>query len=67
MNDDYHEQADGRPGRSGPRSTSTRHPSEVWAALTQAEELVRWFPTDAKVTPGKAGPCSGPGATARTG
>jgi uncharacterized protein YndB with AHSA1/START domain len=30
-------------------------PEEVWAALTQAEELVRWFPTDAKVTPGKGG------------
>ncbi|MGH7580657.1 MAG: SRPBCC family protein [Gemmatimonadales bacterium] len=28
---------------------------QVWAALTQAEELVRWFPTDAKVTPGKGG------------
>ena len=30
-------------------------PDEVWAALTQAEELVRWFSTDAKVTPGKGG------------
>jgi len=27
----------------------------VWQALTSAEELVRWFPTEAKVTPGKGG------------
>jgi uncharacterized protein YndB with AHSA1/START domain len=30
-------------------------PDEVWAALTEAEELVRWFPTEARVTPGKGG------------
>jgi uncharacterized protein YndB with AHSA1/START domain len=30
-------------------------PDEVWAALTEAEELVRWFSTDARVTPGKGG------------
>jgi uncharacterized protein YndB with AHSA1/START domain len=30
-------------------------PDEVWAALTQAEEIVRWFSTEAKVTPGKGG------------
>ena len=25
----------------------------VWKALTDAEELTRWFPLDAKVKPGK--------------
>ncbi len=30
-------------------------PDEVWAALTEAEELMRWFPTEARVTPGKGG------------
>ena len=30
-------------------------PDEVWRALTVAEELVRWFPVDAKVTPGAGG------------
>ncbi|HJX88276.1 MAG TPA: SRPBCC domain-containing protein, partial [Gemmatimonadales bacterium] len=30
-------------------------PDEVWRALTQAEELVRWFPMDARVTPGVGG------------
>jgi len=30
-------------------------PEEVWAALTKAEELVRWFSTEARVTPGKGG------------
>jgi uncharacterized protein YndB with AHSA1/START domain len=30
-------------------------PDEVWAALTEAKELVRWFPTEARVTPGKGG------------
>lgn len=28
---------------------------DVWRALTQAEELVRWFPLDAQVTPGRGG------------
>lgn len=28
---------------------------KVWKALTDAEELTRWFPLDAKVTPGKGG------------
>jgi uncharacterized protein YndB with AHSA1/START domain len=28
---------------------------DVWAALTKAEELVRWFPLDASVTPGEGG------------
>lgn len=27
----------------------------VWKALTDAQELMRWFPTDAKVEPGKGG------------
>jgi uncharacterized protein YndB with AHSA1/START domain len=30
-------------------------PDTVWRALTQAEELVRWFPLDARVTPGVGG------------
>ena len=30
-------------------------PDEVWRALTQAEELVRWFSTGARVTPGVGG------------
>ena len=30
-------------------------PEEVWRALTEAEELVRWFPTGARVTPGEGG------------
>jgi uncharacterized protein YndB with AHSA1/START domain len=28
---------------------------EVWRALTEAEELMRWFPTTARVVPGKGG------------
>lgn len=30
-------------------------PDEVWRALTEAEELVRWFPLEAHVTPGPGG------------
>jgi uncharacterized protein YndB with AHSA1/START domain len=30
-------------------------PEEVWRALTEAEELMRWFSTEARVTPGKGG------------
>jgi uncharacterized protein YndB with AHSA1/START domain len=30
-------------------------PQEVWRALTEAEELVRWFSTEARVTPGQGG------------
>lgn len=30
-------------------------PEVVWRALTEAEELVRWFPTGARVTPGEGG------------
>ena len=30
-------------------------PDEVWAALTKAEEIVRWFSTEARVTPGRGG------------
>ena len=30
-------------------------PEQVWRALTVAEELVRWFPVDARVTPGAGG------------
>jgi len=30
-------------------------PDDVWRALTDARELVRWFPLDARVTPGAGG------------
>jgi uncharacterized protein YndB with AHSA1/START domain len=30
-------------------------PEDVWRALTEARELVRWFPLDARVTPGVGG------------
>ncbi len=30
-------------------------PDDVWRALTDADELVRWFPLDARVTPGQGG------------
>jgi uncharacterized protein YndB with AHSA1/START domain len=30
-------------------------PEDVWGALTEAGELVRWFPMDARVTPGLGG------------
>jgi uncharacterized protein YndB with AHSA1/START domain len=30
-------------------------PDEVWRALTEADELVHWFPFDARVTPGPGG------------
>lgn len=30
-------------------------PDVVWHALTSAEDLVRWFPLDAEITPGKGG------------
>ena len=30
-------------------------PADVWRALTDAEELVRWFPLQARVTPGAGG------------
>jgi uncharacterized protein YndB with AHSA1/START domain len=30
-------------------------PEAVWKALTDAQELMRWFPLNAKVTPGKGG------------
>lgn len=30
-------------------------PEDVWRALTDAEELVRWFPLDARVKPGVGG------------
>jgi uncharacterized protein YndB with AHSA1/START domain len=30
-------------------------PGDVWRALTEAGELVRWFPMDARVTPGVGG------------
>ncbi len=30
-------------------------PDAVWQAITSAEELIRWFPTEAKVEPGRGG------------
>jgi len=30
-------------------------PEDVWRALTEAGELVRWFPVEARVTPGAGG------------
>jgi uncharacterized protein YndB with AHSA1/START domain len=30
-------------------------PEDVWRALTEAKELVRWFPLQARVTPGRGG------------
>ena len=30
-------------------------PDAVWSALTEASELTRWFPLEARVTPGKGG------------
>ena len=30
-------------------------PDEVWRALTEADELVRWFSTEVQVTPGEGG------------
>ncbi len=30
-------------------------PDQVWRALTEASELVRWFPSGARVTPGQGG------------
>lgn len=30
-------------------------PDEVWRALTEGEELKRWFPLDARVKPGVGG------------
>ncbi len=30
-------------------------PAEVWKAITEAEELVRWFPLEAEVEPGENG------------
>lgn len=30
-------------------------PEDVWRALTEAEELMRWFPLEARVTPGQGG------------
>lgn len=30
-------------------------PAAVWKALTDADELVKWFPVEARVTPGKGG------------
>lgn len=30
-------------------------PEQIWRALTEAGELVRWFPLDARVTPGTGG------------
>ena len=44
------------PTRSIERTIEINAPAEkVWKALTDAQELMRWFPLDARVTPGKGG------------
>jgi uncharacterized protein YndB with AHSA1/START domain len=30
-------------------------PAEVWQALTEPAELTKWFPLEARVTPGERG------------
>lgn len=45
---------------AGPRAIELQidvkaSPEQVWAALTDPEELKRWFPPDARVTPGAGG------------
>lgn len=43
-------------GRTVERTLTIKAPPEVvWKALTEAEELKRWFPTDARTKPGKGG------------
>ena len=42
-------------------------PDEVWRTLTEAEELVRWFPLEARVTPGRGGTMFWSWATPATG
>jgi uncharacterized protein YndB with AHSA1/START domain len=43
-------------GRVAERELTLDAPVDaVWLALTDAEELVRWFPLDARVTPGPGG------------
>ena|ERR1700730_9685455 len=37
---------------------------EVWKALTESKELVKWFPLEARVTPGVAGKIFCPGGRA---
>ena len=45
-----------RTGRSVEARVDIAAPVEaVWNALTKAEELTRWFPLDARVSPGKGG------------
>jgi uncharacterized protein YndB with AHSA1/START domain len=45
-----------RPGRSLEAAVEIAAPVEaVWKALTEARELTRWFPLEAKTTPGKGG------------
>src|SRR5437868_15481875 len=46
----------GRPTRSIEKTIEIAAPVEaVWKALTDAEELIRWFPLDARVKPGANG------------
>lgn len=52
MSDD----TDDRPTRSAAGEIRIEAPPErVWRALTEADELTRWFPLDAKVEPGPQG------------
>lgn len=50
------EQIHNQKTRSIAKEIEIKAPVEaVWKALTDAEELINWFPLDAKVTPGKGG------------
>ena len=46
----------GKPARKVELSVEINAPVEaVWKALVEGEELTRWFPLDARVTPGAGG------------
>ena len=52
--------AEGTPPEPTTRSVNAEieigtHPDRVWRALTDADELMRWFPLDARVEPGPGG------------
>jgi len=50
------EEAGTRHGRSIEKTIDIQAPAQdVWRALTDADELVRWFPLEAEVTPGVGG------------
>lgn len=45
----------GRRPQAGDRARRRGAAGGVWRALTEAEELTRWFPLQARVTPGEGG------------